>query len=62
MSVQYGWCLKIAEEAKSSERWPALALSFTTGKGLAKRNGDWIALRKEDFLELLETADVSNRK
>lgn len=54
ISIKKFWLDKIVEESRTTNRWPLLILSFTDGRGMAKRNGDWIAMRKEDWQELVE--------
>ncbi|MEG1728732.1 MAG: hypothetical protein RR280_04235 [Bacteroidaceae bacterium] len=54
LSVQYGWCIKITEEAISSGRMPALTLSFTDEKGKGKRFGEWVAIPLHKYQELVE--------
>lgn len=44
LSLQKAWLDKITREALETNRAPALTLSFVTGSGAAKPNGDWIAI------------------
>lgn len=54
LSVQYGWCVKITEEAVTTGRMPAVTLSFTDEQGRGKRYGEWVAIPLHKYQELVD--------
>lgn len=54
MTLDLGWLVKIATEAKNKGSTPALAVSFTNPDGTARPDGDWIMMPvryfKEDYI------------
>ena len=44
ITIEYDWLLKIAHEAMHKGKTPALTISFVTGNGDVKRDGDWVLL------------------
>ena len=44
IGVKLDWLLKIADEALSSDRKPAIALTFTHAGGDPRVNGEWVAV------------------
>jgi hypothetical protein len=51
MSLDLGWLVKIATEAKNTGATPVLTVSFVNPDGTAKPNGDWIMMPSRDFKE-----------
>ena len=54
LSLKRAWLTKINNEARETNRHPALSLSFVNPDGSPKHNGDWVMIPKEDFEEFLE--------
>lgn len=54
MSIQYGWCIKITEEAIKLGQMPAITLSFTDTAGSGRKFGEWVAIPIHKFKELQE--------
>ncbi len=54
LSLEHGWLCKIKHEALASNKEPVLSVSFVTGNGQAKADGDWFLVRKELFEEFKE--------
>lgn len=52
LSIQYGWCIKITEEAMKYGQTPALTLSFTETDGKPRKFGEWVAIPIHKFKEL----------
>jgi hypothetical protein len=44
ISVKHAWLSKIAHEARSEGKSPALAVSFVTGDGRPVREGEWVMI------------------
>lgn len=59
LAVQHEWLAKIENEALAKSSIPALAISFVNPEGRAKPMGEWVALPKWAYLELLEKANGS---
>ncbi len=57
LALQHEWLAKIEREALAKSSIPALAISFVTPEGRAKGMGEWVALPKWAYLELMEKAD-----
>ncbi len=55
ISVRLSWLEKITEEAHSSDREPALEILFTTGDGRPRPRGEWVAIPRAVFDELVGT-------
>lgn len=55
MKLEHSWLVKINHEAQASGSIPALAVSFVTPEGLAKKNAEWVLLPLHIFKELIET-------
>jgi hypothetical protein len=49
IALNRDWLLKIAAEARSENKTPALAISFTTENGSPILDGDWVCIRMVDF-------------
>lgn len=47
---------KVLKEARQVGRLPVLLISFVMGSGASKANGDFVVLRREDFIDLAESA------
>lgn len=54
MSLQYGWLVKITEEANTSAKLPVLTMSFVDHQGRSKRFGDWVAIPMHKYQELVD--------
>lgn len=54
IKIEYDWLLKISHEALETGRTPLLSVSFVYEQGNAKKDGDWVMMRKRDFDELLD--------
>ncbi len=52
--LKYDWMCKIAHEARETNTKAAIAFSFVTGDGKSLRDGDWIAVPRRVFDELLD--------
>lgn len=52
MSVKLAWLTKIAAEARSEGKEPALSISFVTGDGRPVFDGEWVAVPKSVFEEM----------
>jgi hypothetical protein len=48
------WLLKIASEARARGKKPALQITFCTGDGRPRRNGQWLLVPKYVWDELTE--------
>lgn len=48
------WLLKVAREALSAGKTPALSLTFTDDTGKSKQHGDWICIPSHVFKEIVE--------
>lgn len=44
MALQRDWLLKIAQEARSEQKYPALAISFVRPDGRPLLDGEWVAV------------------
>jgi len=53
LPVRHAWLLKIAQEARSMGKVPALAITFTTGDGRPLPDGAWVAIPEWLFNERL---------
>lgn len=53
LSLKYDWLLKIAHEARETNRIPALTVSFVTGSGECRKDGDWAMIPMRILKELL---------
>lgn len=53
LMIQRKWFIKIQHEALERNQLPLVFLSFVFGNGQPKQNGDWVAMRVEDFEDLL---------
>jgi len=49
LSLKYEWLQKITREAKGTNQMPAVTISFVTGSGEAKPDGDWVLIPKVLF-------------
>lgn len=58
LSLEHDWLIKIKHEAMETGKEPILSVSFVNGKGVAKKDGDWICLSKELFLELIGRDEI----
>jgi hypothetical protein len=54
LGVDYGWLVKVTEEAMATGSVPALTMSFVDVSGKAKPRGDWIAVPLWAFHQILE--------
>jgi len=57
ISIKLAWLLKIAHEARSEGKIPALSLSFTRSDGTPYPDGEWVALPLPKYLELLSLSE-----
>ena len=55
ISLERDFFLKIAHEAQFAGKVPALSVSFVTGDGSPKKNGEWVCLPLHFFKELTES-------
>lgn len=62
LSLKHEWLDKIAREAMHTGKIPALVFSYCTDEGLAKPNGDWVALPAKVFFEALAYAEEELNK
>jgi hypothetical protein len=53
MGIKLEWLSKISRESLGVGKSPALALSFVTDTGDAKRHGEWVAIPLHVFKELV---------
>jgi hypothetical protein len=55
LRLERGWLSKISQEAESHNQVPALAFSFVdeSGKAVAKKNSEWVAIPMHVFKELV---------
>ena len=44
MSLKHDWLLKIAHEAQTKRKDPALSISFVNPDGTPARNGEWVMI------------------
>jgi hypothetical protein len=58
LSVKFDWLAKIAQEARNVGKTPALAISFIALSGKAWPDGEWVALPRHVFQELLDEHGV----
>ena len=56
LSIKREWLLKVAREALSAGKTPALALTFTDDDGKTKQMGDWVAIPQYLFNELVNSS------
>lgn len=54
LSVKKAWLDKIIEEARHTGRIPLFTFSFTNGRGVSIKEGNWVAMRAKDWLEMME--------
>lgn len=52
LNVRHDWVCKIAREARSEGKTPALSLSFTGASGKPWPDGDWVCIPRDVFEEL----------
>lgn len=57
LSIDLGWLVKIAVEALSLGKTPALTISFVTPEGKAKPRGEWVLIPLYDFRELIDAME-----
>jgi hypothetical protein len=55
ISLERDFFLKIAHEAQFAGKVPALSVSFVTGDGSPKKNGEWVCIPMHLFKELTES-------
>lgn len=53
LSLQLEWLAKIAHEARTQGKSPALAVAFTRTDGVAVRDGEWVMVPKYVWDECL---------
>ena len=53
MAVKLAWLLKIASEARSEGKSPALSVSFIDEQGQARLDGEWVMIPMHRFKELV---------
>lgn len=51
MRLEHAWCAKIAKEALDQSMTPAVAVNFTHADGRAVPEGEWVLIRRIDFME-----------
>lgn len=44
IGLRLDWLLKIAHEARHSDKTPAVAITFTSEGGSPRRDGEWVAV------------------
>lgn len=54
LSLEHEWLLKVKHEAMETGKEPILTVSFVNGKGVSKKDGDWVLMEKSLFAELTE--------
>ena len=54
IAVKYAWVDKIAKEARSEGKTPALSLSFVRPDGSAIQDGDWVLIPMHRFKEIAD--------
>jgi hypothetical protein len=52
MTIQYGWCVKVTEEAGLAGKFPALSFQFVDKNGTPERDGAWVAVPEYLFKEM----------
>lgn len=53
ITIKLDWLCKIAREARSEGKTPALTVSFVTPEGRAQLDGDWVMIPMHTFEEML---------
>lgn len=51
MSLEYAWLRKIKHEALTTTKEPVLSVSFTTGNGEPRPDGEWFIITRDLFEE-----------
>lgn len=54
LSIKREWLLKVAREALSAGKTPALTMTFTDDDGKSKAHGEWVAIPLKVFQTLIE--------
>ena len=54
LALQYAWLAKIAKEALSLGKTPALAVSFVSEQGGVYPFGDWVMMPRDVFKEIVD--------
>ena len=57
MSVKLDWLNKIVNEAIMTDREPGFSIRFTNDRGDVMQNGDWVAVPRRVWEDLVEDED-----
>lgn len=60
LRIRREWLCKLCREAFFDNRYPALTLQFTNGRGHPRQSGAWVLIREREFLELLDLLEKAN--